>query len=96
MSVTSSLPIALDDLRAILRSARIGRAQLFGSYARGDATAQSDIDLLIDPEPGVSLFDILSLQQALEARAGVRVELVTSIREPFAPYIKPDLIDLEL
>lgn len=32
--------------------------RVFGSVARGEADAKSDIDLLVDLEPGRSLFDL--------------------------------------
>jgi predicted nucleotidyltransferase len=40
------LPISVDDLRQTLRAHGIVKASLFGSYARGEQTPQSDLDLL--------------------------------------------------
>ena len=34
---------------------------VFGSYARGDFHADSDLDLLVDVDPGASLFDLVGL-----------------------------------
>lgn len=89
-----SLPIALDELRTILRAHGVLRAQLFGSYARGDQTTNSDVDILVDVAPGTSLFEIIGAQRELEDRTGVRFDIATAIREPFLPYIEPDLVDL--
>jgi predicted nucleotidyltransferase/DNA-binding XRE family transcriptional regulator len=52
--------------------------RVFGSVARGDATSVSDIDLLVDMEPGCSLLDQVRLRRALSERLGVEVDVVTS------------------
>lgn len=51
--------------------------RVFGSFARGEARADSDIDLLVDFEPGRSLLDQVALEQELEAFLGRRVDIVT-------------------
>jgi uncharacterized protein len=53
------------------------RVRLFGSVARGQEHADSDIDLLVDFGPGSSLFDLLHLSQELEALLGHRVDVVS-------------------
>lgn len=66
---------------AILRLARSHRGtavRVFGSVARGEATASSDIDFLVDFEPGSSLFDLLHLTDALRDLLGVDVDVVSS------------------
>jgi uncharacterized protein len=50
---------------------------LFGSVARGDDTPQSDIDFLVEFEKGSSLFDLLRLQDELEALLGCPVGVVS-------------------
>jgi len=52
-------------------------AALFGSVARGDETPESDIDFLVEFEPGSSLFDLMDLQEALEQLLGVPVDVVS-------------------
>jgi len=55
-----------------------GRAvALFGSVARGDDTPESDIDFLVEFEPGSSLFDLMDLQEAPEQLLGVSVDVVS-------------------
>ena len=44
----------------------VRRIRLFGSAARGELTAQSDFDFLVEFEPGRSLFDLIDLRQDLE------------------------------
>ncbi len=41
--------------------------RLFGSWAKGTATASSDLDLLVDLAPGRDLFDLIGMKQELEA-----------------------------
>lgn len=51
--------------------------RLFGSWAKGTATASSDLDLLIDLAPGKDLFDLIGMKQELEAVTGLKVDVVT-------------------
>ena len=65
---------------AVLRTARKFGARsvrLFGSLARWDADAASDIDLLVELEPGRSLLDLGGMQFELEALLGRHVDVVT-------------------
>ena len=50
---------------------------LFGSVGRDDAGPSSDVDVLVDFEPGATLFTMGGLQQHLEALLGRRVDLVS-------------------
>lgn len=60
-------------------AARYGarNVRVFGSVARGDADEASDIDFLVEMEPGRSLFDLGGLQVELEALLGCRVDVVS-------------------
>jgi uncharacterized protein len=51
--------------------------RIFGSVARGEADEQSDIDLLVNMEPGRSLFDPGGLLADLEDLLGCNVDVVT-------------------
>lgn len=51
--------------------------RVFGSVARGEADARSDVDFLVEMEPGRSLFDLGGLQYALERLLGPPVDVVT-------------------
>jgi predicted nucleotidyltransferase len=50
------LPIDLAVLRRILRKHGVLHASIFGSYARGEARAESDLDVLVSYASGVSLY----------------------------------------
>ncbi len=70
-----------------LRAGGISTLTLFGSIARGEGRADSDIDLLceIDASRSVSLLDFIGLQQQLEDILGAHVDLVE--RECLIPAI---------
>ena len=66
--------------RAILEAAtRHGarNVRVFGSTVRGDDGPKSDVDFLVDVEPGRSLLDVIALEQDLEELLGRRVEVLT-------------------
>jgi predicted nucleotidyltransferase len=77
--------VTLDTLRAerreeILRVARQRGAhsvRVFGSVARGEATDNSDLDLLVAWEPGRSLMDHAGLVQDLQELLGIKVHVGT-------------------
>jgi hypothetical protein len=82
-----SLPISptpdtvIDTLRAHaaeLRQAGIRHLGLFGSLARGEATAESDIDLVaeFDPEARIGLFRLVALERRLKEVLGRNVDLL--------------------
>ena len=60
-----------------LKAAGIVRLSLFGSVARGEATAQSDVDLMgdFDLERGLTLFDMAGLEVRLAEILETRVDL---------------------
>ena len=51
--------------------------RVFGSVVRGEAGADSDIDLLVDMEPGRSLFDLGGFQMEMQTLLGRKVDVVT-------------------
>lgn len=60
---------------AAKRGAR--NVRIFGSVARGEADEASDIDILVDLEPGRSLLDLGGLWSELNELLGRKVEVVT-------------------
>lgn len=73
---------ALNEIQAIispiLESYGVSRAYLFGSYATGEATGQSDIDLRIDGGRIRSMFGLGALYQELTEALKKPVDLVTT------------------
>ena len=58
---------------------RIVRVELFGSYAAGYATNESDIDLLVEfAAPNVGLFALAAVLETMEVATGMSVDIVQS------------------
>ncbi|KOP25563.1 DNA polymerase [Hapalosiphon sp. MRB220] len=51
--------------------------RIFGSVARREANAESDVDFLVEMEPGRSLFDLGGLLMELQELLGCEVDIVT-------------------
>lgn len=67
-----------DEINAIVLRHRGRSVSVFGSVARGEETPTSDIDFLVEFEPGSSLFDLLHISQELEVLLGVPVDVVSA------------------
>ncbi|MCE9552671.1 MAG: nucleotidyltransferase family protein [Planctomycetes bacterium] len=66
------------------------KVRLFSSVARGDARPTSDVDFLIDLEPGRSLLDQVGLQQDLEQLLNRRVDVV--VEGGLSPYLEKRIL----
>lgn len=80
---------------ATLRAYGVARAWLFGSFARGEATESSDIDLLVEFRGDYDYGKLMHLGEDLAAIAGREVDVMTMIKKPFWRFIEPDLIEVE-
>lgn len=60
----------------IARAHGAGKVRVFGSFARGDQRAGSDIDLLVEMPAGSSILDVACLKVELEAALRRKVDLV--------------------
>lgn len=56
----------------------ISNVRIFGSIARGDSHAISDIDFLVDLPRDASLFDLSRFRRELSGLVGVDVDVVSS------------------
>jgi predicted nucleotidyltransferase len=65
------------------------RASIFGSYARGEAIQSSDLDLLVEFEPSISLLTFVRYKRELEKLLGKKVDLLTPAS--ISPYIFPKI-----
>ena len=72
---------ALDEIREIVipiaERHGVATLYLFGSYARGEATAESDIDFLMDGGAIRSLYQLAAFRLDLEDALGKKVDLLT-------------------
>ncbi|NUB14223.1 nucleotidyltransferase [Azospirillum brasilense] len=64
--------------------------RVFGSRATGRARPGSDLDLLVELEPGRDLFDLIELKHALEERTGAAVDVVTE--RGLSPYMRDGIL----
>ncbi len=90
-----------DEIITLLREHRTHLAQLgvkslavFGSVARGEVTAASDVDILVEFEGKITFDRFMDTKFFLEDLLGVRVDLVMpqAVRPRLKPYIMRDLI----
>ena len=78
----------------VLRKYEVSKAGLFGSAARGQESAQSDIDILVELKKDLSLLDFVGLKQELEQTLGRKVDLVEY--QTIKPLLKDRRIGEEL
>ena len=67
-----------DQIMQLAADCGAGNVRVFGSLARGENDAKSDIDLLVDLEPGRSLLDLIRLQRRIEQLLTVKVDVVSA------------------
>jgi uncharacterized protein len=60
----------------IARKHGIANIYVFGSVARGDTTAQSDVDFLVEMQEGASLFGVAGFSYESEKLLGVSVDVI--------------------
>jgi len=60
-----------------LKKAGVLWSALFGSFARGEAGPESDVDILIEFPEDKTLFDLIELEENLKSALGRKVEVVT-------------------
>ena len=61
----------------ILKKYSVIRAGVFGSFARGEATKNSDIDFLVRFAPGKSLLDLVGIKLDIEDKLGKKIDVIT-------------------
>jgi predicted nucleotidyltransferase len=68
----------------------IRRVRIFGSVARGEDRPESDVDVLVEFEPGRSLLDQVGFRQDLEELLGRRVDVVSE--RGISPYLEARIL----
>ena len=77
MRLPEFLEARREDILRIAARHGASNVRVFGSLARGDARADSDVDLLVSLEKGRSLFDLGALLEDLKTLLGRDVDVVT-------------------
>ena len=77
MSLHDDLLERREEILAVAASHGARRVRVFGSVVRGEETPASDLDLLVEFEPGRSLLDHIALAQDLKDLLGREVDVVT-------------------
>lgn len=65
------------EIRSVVERHRGRNARVFGSVLRGDDHDGSDLDILIDPTPETTMFDIGAIRHELLQLLGVHVDVLT-------------------
>ena len=77
-----SIPYIKKCLREILEKSKkvkdINKAYLFGSYARGEETSLSDVDIRLEVNDNFTLFDLTEIAYNLEEKLNKKVDIITS------------------
>jgi len=77
MKNTISVADIKSKVTEVAKDYNIRKVELFGSYAGGNQTRKSDIDLLVEfHEPSVSLLRIIGLKNKLEKMTGKSVDVI--------------------
>ncbi len=77
MGIASLLKEKREDILRIAAEHGAGNVRVFGSVARGEADEESDIDFLVEMEPGRSIFDMGGLLMDLRELLGKKIDVAT-------------------
>ena len=77
-------------IRELADRHRTANPRVFGSVVTGQDREGSDLDVLVEPLPETTLFDLGGLQDALEEALGVRVDVKTPMDLP--PHIRAEVL----
>lgn len=74
-----------------LRRYHVRRIGVFGSHARGKAKKKSDVDLLVEFNKTIDLFDFIHLAEEIGNMLDAKVDLVTE--DSLKPLVKPRIME---
>jgi predicted nucleotidyltransferase len=96
MSNEELVKLRRPEILAIAHHYGARNVRIFGSVARGEARPDSDIDFLVELEPGRSLFDLGGMLYELQELLGVQVDVVTrnGLRPRFREQVVAEAIPL--
>jgi predicted nucleotidyltransferase len=96
MSLNELLQEKREDILRFANRRGASNVRIFGSVARGEADSKSDIDILVDLEPGRNLLDLGGLLMDLQDLLGHNVDVVTErgLRERIRERVLREAIPL--
>jgi len=86
------IPLPFDTAKIIelCRQNDVSSLGVFGSMARGEANAQSDIDLLVEFSKPKSLLALVALERQMTTAVGRKIDLLT--RPAISPYLRDRIL----
>jgi len=84
------LPFDTQKLIEVCRQNDVATVGVFGSTARGEATDESDIDLLVEFSTRKSLLKLVALERQLSAALGRKVDVLT--HAAISPYLRDRIL----
>ena len=90
MSTLETLRTRKQEIERLASLHGVHNIRVFGSVARGEDTAESDIDLLIDMEESSSLLDLVGFQQELEVMLNRPADVLTE--NGINPYLRESIL----
>ncbi len=85
-----TFPFDIDKLIEICQKNDVARIGVFGSVARGEASEQSDIDLLVYFSKPKSLLYLVTLEREISEALGKKVDLLTEMA--ISPYLRESVL----
>jgi hypothetical protein len=82
MKPSRALDLNRAAIRSIVEAHHARNARVFGSVLRGEDAEGSDLDILVDPTPETTLFDIGAIRHELTRLLGVPVDVLTPCALP--------------
>ncbi len=77
MKPSEALRTNREAIRQVVAAHHASNPRVFGSVVHGDDTEGSDLDILIDPTPETTLFDIGAIRHELLELLGIPVDVLT-------------------
>ena len=96
MKPSEALGINRDDIRRVVAAHHACNPRVFGSVLHGDDVEGSDLDILIDPTPETTLFDIGAIRHELLQLLGVPVDVLTpkALPEKFRAAVLAEAVSI--
>ena len=84
------LPTQISNLRPICTKYGVSSLAVFGSYARGEARRDSDVDMLVSFSRRISLLTLIAMELELTDLMGRKVDLHTE--DGLSPYLRDRIL----